>query len=261
MSDQLPTILGLDFDGVICDGMLEYFQSSKRAYQKIWNQDTNQNLEELAQSFYKLRPVIEIGWEMPILIRALVLGITETDILQNWTNVAQNIISLEKLNPKEITETLDQVRDDWIHNDLEGWLHLHQFYPGVIDKIGQVLKSSTKLYIITTKEGRFVKQLLQQQGLDLSESSIFGKEVKRPKYETLRHVLDINSETPNHVWFVEDLLKPLKLVQQASDLQGVKLFLADWGYNTPQIRESIQNDATIKLLSLKQFTQEFSHWP
>lgn len=261
MSKQSPTILALDFDGVICDGMLEYFQSSKRAYQKIWNQEESINIDDFASSFYKLRPVIEIGWEMPVLIRALVLGITETEIFQNWSNVAQKIISSENLNPKEITEALDQVRDNWIHTDLAGWLQLHQFYPGVIDKLAQILKSSTHLYIVTTKEGRFVKQLLQQQGLEVSENSILGKEVKRPKYETLRQLLQTNSETPNHLWFVEDLLKPLQLVQQNSDLEGIKLYLAAWGYNTQQIRDFISNDPQIKLLSLEQFSQDFAKWP
>lgn len=260
MSKQPPTILALDFDGVICDGMLEYFQSSKRTYQKIWSQEEILNLEHFASSFYRLRPVIEIGWEMPILIRSLVLGITEAEILQNWSTVAQKIINSDNLNPKEITETLDKVRDHWIQTDLEGWLHLHQFYPGVVEKIAEVLNSSIQLYIITTKEGRFVKQLLEQQGLNLSENSIFGKEVKRPKYETLRYLLEINSEQASNICFVEDLLKPLELVKQNADLEGIRLYLAAWGYNTQQIRDSIKNDPKIKLLSLDEFSQDFSQW-
>lgn len=261
MSKQSPTILALDFDGVICDGMREYFQSSKRTYQKFWQQEESKNIDDVASSFYRLRPVIEIGWEMPILIRALMIGITEEKILTDWTNVAQSIISLENLNPKEITEALDQVRDDWINSNLDEWLELHQFYPGVITKLGEVLDSSTLLYIVTTKEGRFVKQLLEQQGLKLSENTIFGKEVKRPKYETLRQILYINSENPNHLWFVEDLLKPLQLVRENSDLEGIKLYLAAWGYNTQKIRDSINNEPKIKLLSLDQFTQDFAKWP
>ena len=69
---------------------------------------------------------------------------------------------------------------------MDDWLGLHRFYPGVIERLKQILDSTVELYIITTKEGRFVKQLLQRQGIDLGEARIIGKENKRPKYETLR---------------------------------------------------------------------------
>ncbi|MCZ8160393.1 MAG: HAD family hydrolase, partial [Microcystis sp. LE19-196.1B] len=34
--NQSPRILALDFDGVLCDGMIEYFQISKRTYETLW---------------------------------------------------------------------------------------------------------------------------------------------------------------------------------------------------------------------------------
>jgi len=63
-------------------------------------------------------------------------------------------------------------------------------------------------------------------------------------------------ETPLSLWFVEDRLKTL-VVHQQPDLDAVKLYLADWGYNTPAERESAQNDR-IQLLSLSQFAENFS---
>ena len=36
----IPNILALDFDGVLCDGMREYFETSRRTYMKIWPTDT-----------------------------------------------------------------------------------------------------------------------------------------------------------------------------------------------------------------------------
>jgi len=69
-------ILALDFDGVICDGLIEYFQTAWRTYCQIWKPSLP-TPPAGAASFYQLRPVIETGWEMPVLIRALVLGITE----------------------------------------------------------------------------------------------------------------------------------------------------------------------------------------
>lgn len=268
MSANTPTILALDFDGVLCDGMLEYFQTSWRTYCQIWNPDSQTPPDRLAPSFYRLRPVVEIGWEMPILLRALVLGISEDKILQDWPMVALEIIESEKLEAADIGKKLDAVRDDWIKTDLESWLELHRFYPGVIERIDEIVsavptsptQTPTQLFIVTTKEGRFVKQLLQQQGIQLPEEKIIGKEIKRPKYQTLRLLIEACTGEGVTLWFVEDRLKTLELVQQQADLNDVRLFLADWGYNTAAQQESARNDPKIQLLSLSQFVQDFSAW-
>ena len=263
-----PTILALDFDGVLCDGLLEYFQTSRRTYCQIWKPDSQTPLDELAPRFYRLRPVVEIGWEMPILLRALVLGVSQEKILQDWSMVALEIIESEQLDAADIGKKLDAVRDEWIATDLDGWLGLHRFYPGVIERLQEILsalptsplETPTQLFIVTTKEGRFVKQLLQQQDIQLPEERIIGKETKRPKHQTLRQLIEACTGEGVTLWFVEDRLKTLQLVQQQADLKDVRLFLADWGYNTQSQQESARNDPRIQLLSLSQFVQDFSVW-
>ena len=259
MSQQLPELLALDFDGVICDGLVEYFASTKRAYEQIWSESID---ERLAPSFYRLRPVIETGWEMPILLRALVLGFDEAEILDDFSAIALQITMSEGLRGQEVVRTLDGVRDNWIEHNLDDWLGLHRFYPGVIERIKQILDSTVELYIITTKEGRFVKQLLQRQGIDLDEAQIIGKENKRPKYETLRILRD-RHQTPNKdltIFFVEDRLKALQQVAGQSDLKNVGLFLAAWGYNLEGDRYLAAHDEQIRLLTLEQFQHSFQLW-
>jgi phosphoglycolate phosphatase-like HAD superfamily hydrolase len=130
----------------------------------------------------------------------------------------------------------------------------------VIERLKLTLASGVQLFIVTTKEGRFVKQLLQQEGVNLPDTAIFGKEVKRPKYETLRELISQEKIKYENLWFVEDRLKTLELVKQQSDLKDVQLFLADWGYNTQPEREAGQNDSRIRVISLSDFSQDFSHW-
>ncbi|HBE20559.1 MAG TPA: haloacid dehalogenase [Cyanobacteria bacterium UBA11149] len=259
MAIETSTLLALDFDGVICDGLLEYFQTSWRTYCKIWQPDSQTPPDNLANVFYHFRPVIEIGWEMPVLIRALIKGVPETKIEIDWSLVAKDIIELDKLDPVAIGKEVDKTRDEWIATDLDGWLGLHQFYPGIIERLKQIVTSdkSTELFIVTTKEGRFVKQLLQQQGIQLSEDRIIGKEIKRPKHQTLRQ---LSAQFPGKLWFVEDRLKTLQSVQEQPDLNQVRLFLADWGYNTKTQRDSVGDSSGIHLLSLSQFAQDFSLW-
>ena len=258
MTFLLPTIIALDFDGVICDGLREYFATTKLAYEQIWQQKPEQNLEELEISFYRLRPVIETGWEMPVLLRALILEIDESEILTSWNLVTEQIVTTEKLDSKVISKTLDSVRDNWITNDLSGWLELHRFYPGILEVLAKIISSSSELYIITTKEGRFVQQLLQQQGISIARDYIIGKESKRPKYETLRLLRDSSQNTDVSFWFVEDRLPALQLVKQQPDLKTIiKLFLADWGYNTERDRKIAWEDPDIELISLEEFKQKF----
>ena len=257
---MFPQIFASDFDGVICDGLKEYFASTEKAYKKIWLSEELSVNDELTNNFYRLRPVIETGWEMPVLLRALVLKYEPEQVLTRWHSIRDEIVDREQLDKKICSQALDNVRDHWIKNDLDSWLKLHRFYPGVLDKLKQIVNSDIQVYIVTTKEGRFVKQLLQQQGIELSETQIIGKESKRPKYETLRIIKDNATESNASIWFIEDRLQALKQVQQQPDLKEIKLFLADWGYNTESQRAMANQQNNIQLLSLSQFTQNFASW-
>ncbi|WAL58544.1 HAD family hydrolase [Thermocoleostomius sinensis] len=263
MLKNQPAILALDFDGVVCDGLIEYFQTAWQAYCQLWKPAETVPPQGLDAKFYRLRPVVESGWEMPVLIQTILDGLPEAEILAHWGTLASYKAQEANLTPIEIAATVDRVRDEWISRDVDHWLSQHQFYPGIIARIQQMLADSIDVVIITTKEGRFVRQLLQQQQIDLPENCIFGKEVKQPKSQTLRDLLSAlqQGDAPTtEIWFVEDRLKTLQAIQAASDLDRVQLFLADWGYNTPYDRELADRTTGIHLLSLSTFVQAFSQW-
>ncbi len=253
MKANTSSILALDFDGVLCDGLIEYFETAWRTYCQIWVPNSSAPPQEIAASFYRLRPVIETGWEMPILIRALIEGVSEPEILHQWKEISQSILQERKLIASDIALKLDQIRDEWISTDLASWLSLHRFYPGVVEKMQSLQGSSMQPMIITTKEGRFVSQLLQQQGVEMPSRSIIGKESKHPKHQILKELM---TQTQARVWFVEDRLKTLQLVQQQPNLAAVRLYLADWGYNTASEREEARQTPGIELISLPTFTQK-----
>lgn len=250
-----PKILALDFDGVICNGMAEYFQSSQKCYHKIWLEIPEQNL---AQNFYQLRPVIEHGWEMPVLLRALILNYSPQDILKNWLEIRDTIVKKENLNHQNLVQILDQVRDEWINHNLEEWLSIQTPYQGIVKTLQNIVNSDIKLYIISTKEGRFIKQFLKTYQINLDDQYLIGKECKRPKYETLRLIIQDEKIDPTNIYFIEDRLDTLELIEKQEDLKNISLFLADWGYNTESMRNYAKNHHRIKLLSLAQFCQDFA---
>lgn len=258
-----PTLLALDFDGVICDGLIEYFQTAWKAYCQLFKLPEHSPPEGLAERFYPLRPVIETGWEMPLLIHALQTGVKDTDVLQNWQAIVSDLLKTTGIQADQAMAMVDGVRDHWIQSDFAGWLSLHRFYPGVLERIQQAIAAGVFPIIISTKEGRFIQALLAQGGLDLPANQIIGKEIQQPKTATLRQLLQSPPNpvtSPLNLWFVEDRLKTLAKVEAQADLADITLFLVDWGYNTVAEREKAQHDSRIHLLSLAQLVREFSTW-
>ncbi len=251
MSDQ-PELLALDFDGVLCDGLREYFQTAWQTHCQLWTTDSVEPPSGLAEAFYRLRPIVETGWEMPVLIHALRSGFAEPEILADWANISVELLQQHQTSPQTVGAVVDRIRDRAIQTDLPNWLALHHFYPGVLDR----LKAVENFVIISTKEGRFIQQLLNDAGVVPKPDQIFGKEQKRPKYEILR---DLKRQYRS-IWFVEDRLPTLEKVRQQADLHDVGLFLADWGYNLASERAQAAASDRIQLIGLEHFTAPFVAW-
>jgi hypothetical protein len=239
-------LVALDFDGVVCNGLREYFQTSWRVYCKLWNPEQQPPSEGIENSFYHLRPVVENGWEMPVLIHALESGFREAEIISNWTNIALDLLQHHALDPRSVGTLVDEMRDRWIVEDFEDWLSYQTFYPGIVD----YLKQCDRYVIISTKEGRFIQALLSQAGIILQDHQLHGKERQQPKHETLRQL----KPHFEHITFIEDRFKTLQTVAKHADLNNIELLLADWGYNLETEREEARQSDRIKLVSIAEFT-------
>jgi hypothetical protein len=256
---KIPDLLALDFDGVVCDGLREYFHTAWRVYNTVWGGAVSKTPTGLAESFYRMRPVIESGWEMPLLVRALMSGYSERDLAVHWVKISQEILQKDGLSAAVIGPQFNADRDEQIRTNEDGWLSLHRFYPGIKERIRSMLIGPTSLRIVTTKEERYARRLLEQQGIFLSEEAIIGRGAKQPKHQTLRRYrTEFGSQA--EIWFVEDRLITLQSVRQHSDLHNIRLFLADWGYNTPEERLSTFEEQGIELLSLETFCDSFDAW-
>lgn len=233
----MPDLVALDFDGVICDGLREYFQTVALVYGEIWG---SAELEQYRSAFYRLRPVVETGWEMPMVLRSLVLGHSEAEVVARWPSLVQELVTAEGLEPKVLGQQVDGMRDRRMVENLDEWLAEHRFYPEMLAALGEM----SDWVIISTKEGRFIQQLLAQAGVMITTDHIYGKERQRSKPDVLLEMRQ-RFET---IWFVEDRLQTLYKVQQCRGLEDVQLFLADWGYNLPEERAAAK-EAGMTLLS------------
>jgi phosphoglycolate phosphatase-like HAD superfamily hydrolase len=254
-----PAILALDFDGVLCDGMREYFESSWRAYRGLRPAVAAVPPAGLFERFARLRPLVESGWEMPALVHALLAGASDQTLCAAWR--PETWLADLGVTREAVAAELDRVRDAWIADDERGWLDSHGFYPGVIERLRALAGTPVRWFVITTKEGRFARTLLERQGVAPGPAQVFGKEARRPKRAILRELLGRwSAGDAGALWFVEDRLKTLEEAKADRALDGARLFLAAWGYNTPDERESARRDDRIVLLALEQFAADFPAW-
>ena len=260
----LPNIVALDFDGVLCDGMREYFETSRRAYVKTWPDEVAPG-EELFPSFERLRPVITSGWEMPLLLRAIAEARPEAAIVRDWEAIRDELVASGGLQGgalvRALGATLDQVRRQWIAADPVGWLDRNVPYCR-LEELRRLMAEPERAVLVTTKEGEFARLVLDRWQVPLAD--VQGKETGTHKCDNLRAL--IAAYTAAHgrrplVWFVEDRIETLRHVAGHPDLGDVGLFLAAWGYNTPQTRAAVRGDGRIRLLELDRFGRGLAAWP
>ncbi len=259
----IPDILALDFDGVLCDGMREYFETSRRTFVRVWPKDAAPG-DEIFPSFRVLRPVILSGWEMPVLLRAIVRGHTEAAILQNWEAVRDEVVATGTPSGDSLVSalkhTVDEVRRAWIAAAPDDWLEGNVPYCQ-LDELRRVVSEPARAQVVTTKEGEFARQILDRWNVHLA--GIQGKEAGIHKCENLRALIAehvaLHGRRPA-LWFVEDRLETLEHVTTHADLADVGLFLAAWGYNTPATRATAKRSGRVRLLELDQFRRGPSAW-
>lgn len=256
-----PKILALDFDGVICDTAHETLTSTWQVYREIWGADGDDPSPEAAAAFHRMRPALEIGWEAPVLLRAILEGVPEATLLREFqTTWRLRIVEVNRLDPADLAARFDAARDAWIRRDPPGWIASNHFYPGIADRLRALVGGDVRVFVITTKEGRFAHLLLEANGVTLPAAHVWGKERTRPKADLLRVLRQEEGVDYRDIWFVEDRLPTLRAVQQQADLAAVGLFLATWGYNTPAEQDEAAADQRITTLTLEQFCGDFSGW-
>jgi phosphoglycolate phosphatase-like HAD superfamily hydrolase len=256
-----PKIVALDFDGVICNSVYEGLQSAWRVYRDIWGGSGDGPPPEVAATYVRLRPALEIGWEFPIALLAILEGIPEDALLREFqTKWRSRILAEHHLSPTDLAARFDAARDTWIQKDLASWLGCQDLYPGVADRLKALVQSETQVFVITTKESRYAHLIMERSGVTFPSERVWGKERARPKTDLLRVLCQERAVDYRDIWFVEDRLKTLRSVQQQADLGAVGLFLATWGYTTPAEQAEVTTDPRIMPLTLKQFCGEFSAW-
>jgi len=243
-------IYALDFDGVICDSTIETGISGWKAAAQIWTDFTTPlPPSELIERFRQVRPVMGTGYEAILIVRLLHNGETVEAIMDQYEEKKQKLIKDSKLNIDMLKKLFGETRDHWIEKDLVDWVGMNPLFPGIAEKL-QGLSEQGIWYIVTTKQERFVRQILDANQVQLPVERIFGLDRNMSK-EAVLIELD-NKHAEEKIYFVEDMLSSLTKVLNNRKLQSVKLFLAVWGYNTAEQKLDAEKQA-IELINIDNF--------
>ncbi len=248
-----PDVFALDFDGVLCDSAAEGAVTAWRAGARIWRewQGAEPPLDS-RDRFVRLRPVIETGYQMPLLMKLICDGIDDADILNGFPLLCDGLMDAHGLNRRQLVDLFGQARDEWIARDNEDWLGRHRFYPGVLTRLRHAI-ASHPVFILTTKEERFTRQLLEAKGVEIPRERILGFEQHMSKAVMLERIMAEPSLGGARIHFVEDRIETLFEMIQRPRLGEVRFYLAGWGYNTPEQRKQARRHPRITVWTPERF--------
>jgi phosphoglycolate phosphatase-like HAD superfamily hydrolase len=239
-------IYALDFDGVICDSAVETAITGWKAATRIWGDMPKVVPQVMIDRFRVIRPIIETGYEAILAMRLLHLGESVEDIYSDYASKIQALLEGSQITVTDLKTLFGETRDVWIANDLADWIDMNPLFDGVAAKL-QKLGERQRWYVVTTKQERFVKQILKANAINLADGQIFGLDRNMSKNEVLTGLL---KNHPNEtIVFVEDRLPTLLNVLKNNGLASVKLIFALWGYNTAEDKAlAARQDFTLQQL-------------
>lgn len=222
--------IALDFDGVLCDSAAETGESAWRAGVAVYPDWGSRPVPRAyVEEFRRVRPVLETGFEAIPLMRLVSEGVPRDRILREFPTLRDRAIAESGVSRSELVELFGSARDRWIAEDPEGWLARHEFYPGVIERMRTRL-AQDEVFILTTKQERFVRRLLEPVCPEFPDQRIFGLDAGVCKEDLLARLENEHPSSDVPVHFVEDRLDTLDRVMRRPELSCLRLYLASWGY-------------------------------
>ncbi|MDD1613027.1 MAG: HAD family hydrolase [Methylococcaceae bacterium] len=235
-------VYALDFDGVICDSAVETAMTGWKAAGPLWNDMPIEAPPELIDRFRRVRPIIETGYEAILTMRLLYLGETVEAIYRDYAAKSKSLLDQAQITTDELKKRFGATRDHWIAADLAEWIQMNPLFDGIAERL-RAIGERYPWYVVTTKQERFVKQILQAHAIELEDEKIFGLDRNLSKPEVLKGLL--RSHPGQTLYFAEDRLPTLLNVRKHAELDHVKLIFALWGYNTDEDKALASEQAFI----------------
>jgi len=242
-------LYALDFDGVICDSAIETAMSGWKVARQLWTDMPEEPSAELVEGFRIVRPIMETGFEAVLIMRILFENQDPHKLLAQYKSQFNHMIRRDEISVDGVKQRFGELRDNWIADDVASWIAFNPLFEGIKQKLQQL--ADNDVYIITTKQERFVKQIFEHNGIEFPAERIFGLDRQLTKEQVLKHIMFEHPEQT--ILFVEDRLPTLLRVIDEENLEDIKLYFADWGYSSEEDKQTAQEKQRISPLSLEEF--------
>ena len=246
-------LLVFDFDGVIVDGMAEYWWSASMAARTLLAEEEPllPSALNVPAAFRQLRPWVHHGWEM-VLLAAEMAELEPEAWIRDYNAMQRQAMQRRGWQAEQLQDALDRTRQQAVRTDRDAWLALHQPCPGMVDRLSSLASEGADWAVLTTKSQAFTAELLASMGLQ--PWRLDGRE-SGSKPEVL---LALQRERPLRA-FVEDRRATLETVLATPGLEHLPCLLVSWGYLRPMDRRDLPKG--IHLLQPIDLAAPLADWP
>jgi phosphoglycolate phosphatase-like HAD superfamily hydrolase len=212
-------ILALDFDGVICDSIVECLETSYQAFLTL-----NQGLglpekipQEWRSTFCKRRGYVRPSGNFYMLWK----WITESpDKVITFTQF-ENSCEKNKSVIEDFSELFHGIRSKKILENKNLFIEQNKLFPGV--KKNWPISLENSIYIVTTKDIESVKIIMDSAQLNYDDVYARGS---GPKSLSILKIAERNMVKASDIVFVDDSIAHLEEVA----ITGCSTIHATWGY-------------------------------
>jgi phosphoglycolate phosphatase-like HAD superfamily hydrolase len=238
----------LDFDGVICDSLLETLVSSWWGYHLLRGEEQPSAMPaSLRNEFAGLRPYVRAGEDF-ILIHELVAAKVP---VRSQAEFDEQLAQRGERMIRRYRESFYKARGDFLARDRRYWMALNRLYPHVVPLLADWV-SSPSLYILSTKGADFIVAILRNKGIPVDPKRVLSCAAREKKDTILRSLADHGREK---ALFIDDQIDHLA-PDEARDPRIIG-FLASWGYVQ---REWLEDSREVEVLHPRQFAERVVPW-
>ena len=238
----------LDFDGVICDSILETLVSSWRGYYRLHGEEEPRAMPvTLLRKFKRLRPFVRAGEDF-ILIHELLAGEIPIPSQQVFDD------QLAQRGEQRVTdyrESFYAARQDLLLHDREYWIGLNRLYFHVAPCLS-AWSCSPSLYILSTKRAGFIVEILNAKGIPMDPKHVLSCEAREKKKIILQTLAARGSE---RALFIDDQID--HLASEPARDPRITGCLASWGYVQ---RQWLEDSRGIEVLHPGRFADRVRPW-
>ena len=255
------SLVVFDLDGVIVDGMPEYWSSARAACIALTKAKYGSNSLPLIppKPFVQLRPWVQHGWEMVLLAAELLredsylLTCGTHAFASSYFEQRKEALNVWGWNPMQLQFELEEARRLAIRINKNHWFSLHSPYPWVLQRFERFASEGVDWAVLTTKGKDFAVELLNY--FQLCPAFVCGHE-SGGKTDVLKEIISTSSIKG----FVEDRRETLEGVLAIEQLSSLPCYLASWGYLKPQ-QDEVALPKGIHLLSPETMASPLATWP